>query len=50
VFQSLAIQELLDDPNPKSPANWKAGDQFTTKRKDYDRAIRAQAAKFTPST
>ena len=49
LFLPTAIQELLTDPNPLSPANGVAGEMFRKMRADYDRKIRQQAAKFTPS-
>ena len=38
-------QDLLDDPNPKSPAQADAYMLFTQKRDEYRRRVRAQAAK-----
>eukprot|EP00128_Syssomonas_multiformis_P015958 Colp12_sorted_trinity150504_noHs@11629 len=45
----LGIQELFTDPNPKSPANPDSSLLYVKKRAEYDRKIRAQAAKFTPA-
>jgi len=45
----LGIQELFTDPNPRSPANPDCSRMYEKKRGEYDRKIRAQAAKFTPT-
>jgi ubiquitin-conjugating enzyme E2 I len=42
------IQELLNEPNPRSPANGQASDMFVKKKADYSRKIKQQAAKFAP--
>jgi len=42
------IQDLLDDPNPRSPANSGAGYLFERDKAAYGRRIRQEAKKFTP--
>lgn len=44
----IAIQDLLTDPNPLDPAQREAYEIFVSDRSEYDRRVRAQAAKFTP--
>lgn len=46
----LGLQEMLDTPNPLSPANTVAAQLFTKKKAEYQRKIKEQAAKFVPST
>ena len=49
-WQPSCAQDLLDDPNPKSPAQADAYMLFTQKRDEYRRRVRAQAVKNpTPS-
>eukprot|EP01038_Epipyxis_sp_PR26KG_P007664 gene7663-10428_t len=43
---AVGIQELLDNPNPASPANSEASTLFQKKKADYKKRIKAQAAKF----
>jgi ubiquitin-conjugating enzyme E2 I len=45
----LGIQELLNNPNPLSPAQNLAFDCFRSNRAEYDRKIREQARRFTPT-
>lgn len=42
----VGIQDLLTNPNPKSPANGTANDLFLKKPAEYKKRIKAQAAKF----
>lgn len=44
----LGIQELLDTPNDKSPAQANAYEDFVRKRADYVRKVKAQAANYPP--
>ena len=44
----LGIQELLDSPNIKDPAQAEAYVVFTQNREDYNRKIKEQAKKFKP--
>ncbi len=46
----LGIQDLLDNPNPSSPANGEANHLYLRSKADYAKRIKAQAKKFTPST
>ena len=46
----LGIQELLTTPNPKSPAQREAYEDYTVNRTVYDRKVREQALKNTPDT
>jgi ubiquitin-protein ligase len=46
----LGIQELLTTPNPKSPAQREAYEDYTINRTVYDRKVREQALKNTPDT
>mmetsp|Transcript_50288 Transcript_50288/g.58691 ORF Transcript_50288/g.58691 Transcript_50288/m.58691 type:complete len:156 (+) Transcript_50288:481-948(+) len=46
----LGIQDLLDDPNPNSPAQSEAYNLFTTNKVEYKKRIRAEARKNIPST
>ncbi|EDR24162.1 ubiquitin-conjugating enzyme E2-17 kDa, putative [Entamoeba dispar SAW760] len=39
----LAIQSLLTDPNPNSPANPQASALYTSNRKEYNKLVRACA-------
>lgn len=41
----LGIQDLLDTPNPNSPAQTEAYQLFVSNRDEYDRRVRAEAAK-----
>lgn len=36
----LSIQSLLNDPNPKSPANREASDLFVSNRPEYEKRVR----------
>lgn len=44
----MGIQELLDEPNPKSPANEDAYMLFRARRADYEKTVKAFAAQFKP--
>lgn len=44
----LGIQDLLDDPNPRDPAQAEAYTIFCSNREDYKKRVRAQALKFQP--
>jgi hypothetical protein len=44
----LGIQELLDTPNDKSPAQANAYEDFVRKRADYVKKVKAQAANYPP--
>jgi ubiquitin-conjugating enzyme E2 I len=39
------MQDLLDTPNPASPAQSEAFMQFTNDRIEYDKRVKVQAAK-----
>ena len=45
----LGLQNLLDEPNPKSPANSQASSLYQRDRPAYNKKIKEQARKFTPS-
>lgn len=45
----LGIQELLDNPNPKSPAQREAFDMFINDKKGYIRRIKEQTARNIPT-
>jgi len=44
----LGIQELLDTPNPNSPAQSDAYILFTQKLSEYKKKVRQQASKYPP--
>lgn len=44
----LGIQELLDNPNPLSPAQRDAFELYQKNKKEYSKRIREQAKKFIP--
>ena len=44
----LGVQELLADPNPKSPAQSDAYVLFVKEPAEYTRRVRAQTAKYPP--
>eukprot|EP01041_Mallomonas_annulata_P007687 gene7687-15735_t len=44
----LGIQDLLDNPNPKSPAQREAYEMYVNNRAEYRRKIREQATKNLP--
>ena len=46
----MGIQDLLDDPNPNSPAQSEAYNLFTTNRSEYKRRVKAEARKNSPTT
>ncbi|KAJ3261299.1 E2 SUMO-conjugating protein ubc9 [Boothiomyces macroporosus] len=43
----LGIQDLLEDPNPDSPANGPANKLFTKDRRAYEKNVKLQVQKFT---
>ena len=45
----LAIQDLLDNPNPKSPAQSDAYEAFVKRPAEYKRKIKEQTARNPPS-
>eukprot|EP00814_Leptocylindrus_danicus_P018074 CAMPEP_0116023260 /NCGR_PEP_ID=MMETSP0321-20121206/11484_1 /TAXON_ID=163516 /ORGANISM="Leptocylindrus danicus var. danicus, Strain B650" /LENGTH=161 /DNA_ID=CAMNT_0003494503 /DNA_START=94 /DNA_END=579 /DNA_ORIENTATION=+ len=46
----LGIQDLLDDPNPNSPAQSEAYNLFTSNKSEYRKRVKAEARKNTPSS
>ena len=44
----VAIQELLNDPNPNSPAQRESYELFVSNRSKYNEKIREQARKNIP--
>lgn len=44
----VGIQELLNDPNPNSPAQGDANNLFTTNKTEYEKRIRKQAQENLP--
>lgn len=44
----LGIQELLDTPNPLSPAQSDAFVMYQNKRNDYEARVREEAKKYPP--
>ncbi|EED94316.1 ubiquitin conjugating enzyme [Thalassiosira pseudonana CCMP1335] len=46
----LGIQDLLDTPNPNSPAQSEAYNLFINNKAEYKRRVKAEARKNTPST
>ncbi|KAI9360395.1 ubiquitin-conjugating enzyme 9 [Zopfochytrium polystomum] len=44
----LGVQDLLNDPNPDSPAQSEAYMMFKKDRVAYERRVRAQAKQYTP--
>lgn len=47
-FISVAIQDLLTNPNPKSPAQHEAYEAYTKRPEEYNRRVKAQAMKNAP--
>lgn len=45
----LGIQDLLDTPNPNSPAQTEAYQLYIRDRAEYDRRVRAEAMKNVPT-
>ncbi len=45
----LGIQDLLDDPNPNSPAQSEAYNLFMNNKSEYVRRVKAEARKNAPS-
>eukprot|EP00760_Papus_ankaliazontas_P011553 PhM_4_TR14847/c0_g1_i1/m.74146/K10577/UBE2I, UBC9; ubiquitin-conjugating enzyme E2 I len=46
----LAIQELLDNANPKDPAQKEPYELYVKDRDEYERRVREQAAMFPPGS
>lgn len=46
----LGIQDLLTNPNPKSPAQRDAYEMFINNRAEYNKKIKEQAARNVPDT
>ncbi|KAJ1389434.1 putative ubiquitin conjugating enzyme [Ochromonadaceae sp. CCMP2298] len=46
----LGIQDLLTNPNPKSPAQREAYEAYERDRNLYNRKVREQAARCAPDT
>ncbi|KAL1248336.1 hypothetical protein QQF64_021654 [Cirrhinus molitorella] len=46
----LGIQELLNEPNIQDPAQAEAYTIYCQNRVEYEKRVRAQAKKFSPST
>ena len=46
----IGIQDLLDDPNPNSPAQSEAYQLFINNKSEYRRRVRREAVKNTPSS
>ncbi|EGG13793.1 hypothetical protein DFA_11554 [Cavenderia fasciculata] len=44
----LGVQDLLDNPNPNSPANSSAYDSFKKNKAAYTEKVKQQAKKFPP--
>lgn len=44
----IGIQDLLDDPNPSSPAQSEAYNLYMNNKSEYRRRVRQEAAKNTP--
>jgi ubiquitin-conjugating enzyme E2 I len=47
---SLGIQDLLDNPNPNSPAQREAIEVFLNNKAEYRKRIKEQAQKNIPET
>ena len=45
----IGIQDLLNEPNPDSPAQSEAFQLFSTNRPEYDRRVRLEARKNNPN-
>ena len=45
----VGIQDLLDDPNPHSPANGEANALFLKNKAKYSQRVKAQARSCPPS-
>jgi ubiquitin-conjugating enzyme E2 I len=46
----MGIQELLNEPNPDSPAQSEAFNLFTNNPKEYKRRVQNEARKNAPAT
>jgi ubiquitin-conjugating enzyme E2 I len=45
----IGVQDLLDDPNPSSPAQSEAYNLFINNKAEYRRRVRVEAGKNTTS-
>jgi ubiquitin-conjugating enzyme E2 I len=45
----MGIQDLLDDPNPNSPAQSEAFNLYMSNKAEYRRRVKAEARKNTPN-
>jgi ubiquitin-conjugating enzyme E2 I len=45
----IGIQDLLDDPNPESPAQSEAYQLYLNNKAEYKRRVKAEATKNMPS-
>jgi ubiquitin-conjugating enzyme E2 I len=45
----MGIQDLLNEPNPNSPAQSEAFNLYTKNRPEYNRRVKAEARKNQPS-
>ena len=46
----MGIQDLLDSPNPNSPAQSEAYNLFVNNKAEYKRRVKAEARKNTPAS
>ena len=46
----MGIQELLDNPNEKSPAQSEAYAAYTSDRASYERRVKLEVKKYPPPT
>jgi ubiquitin-conjugating enzyme E2 I len=46
----VGVQDLLDDPNPDSPAQSEAYNLYMNNRAEYSRRVKLEAHKNTPSS
>jgi ubiquitin-conjugating enzyme E2 I len=44
----IGIQDLLDNPNPNSPAQSEAYQMFVSNKAQYEKRIREEAKKYAP--
>ncbi len=44
----IALQDLLENPNPNDPANGQAADLYKRNQAEYSRKTKAYAAKCVP--
>lgn len=45
----IGLQELLDNPNPKSPANGGAYDLYRSSKQSYEETVRKFAQRMRPA-